>query len=158
MVNEIIKNKTFIECLAKIAEIEKDRKFCRHDMVHFLDVARIAYIMTFEEGVSISKDKVYATGLLHDIGRHKQYVNNIPHEVASADIAAGILRDIGCPEDEIEDIKEAILNHRNPDVSIEKNLKGYIYRADKSSRKCFTCDARDECRWSDDKKNMVIKL
>jgi putative nucleotidyltransferase with HDIG domain len=158
MYSEIIKNGQYMECLNKIAELEADRKFCRHDLAHFLDVARLAYIMSLEDGGNVSKDMIYATGLLHDIGRHNEYMNDVRHEITSAEIAEKILMDTGFKENEIIEIKRAILDHRNKDISRETSLSGYIYRADKSSRQCFACGVRDECSWSKDKKNLVIKL
>ena len=56
-------------------------------------------------------------------------------------------------EEEIEVIKQGILGHR------EKASEGFsalIYRADKLSRLCITCNAKNECNWSDEKKNLKI--
>ena len=36
-------------------------------------------------------------------------------------------------------------------------LEDAFYRADKQSRLCFACPARDECRWDDSKKNLKIR-
>ncbi|SHJ12164.1 HD domain-containing protein [Dethiosulfatibacter aminovorans DSM 17477] len=157
-VDRILNDKMYRECLGRICEIEKDRKFCRHNMAHFLDASRIAYIMSLEDGAVIEKNLIYATGLLHDIGRHEQYLRGVPHEVASAEIAAGILMDAGYTDEETVYITKAILDHRNPEVKDEKSLSGYIYRADKKSRACFNCASTDECNWSEDKKNMKIIL
>ena len=43
-VNGILKDPLYRTCLSKIALFERDRIFCGHDMAHFLDVARLAYI------------------------------------------------------------------------------------------------------------------
>ena len=43
-VNAILKHKTYRKYYDQIEKIEKDRIFCRHQMPHLLDVARIAYI------------------------------------------------------------------------------------------------------------------
>ena len=40
-VNEILKNSKYKEYLTKLEVLEKDRKFCKHGMNHFMDVARI---------------------------------------------------------------------------------------------------------------------
>ena len=48
-VNKILQDKQYQKCYKKIAKYEKKREFCRHNMVHFLDVARIAYIYVLEE-------------------------------------------------------------------------------------------------------------
>ena len=47
-VNAILNNRTYKEYLNKLAQLEKDRIFCNHNMEHFLDMARIAYIMVLE--------------------------------------------------------------------------------------------------------------
>ena len=53
---------------------EADRRFCRHSMVHFLDVARIGTIIALEEGLKINREWIYAAALLHDCGKHEQYL------------------------------------------------------------------------------------
>ena len=42
-------------------------------MGHLLDVARLAWIFNLEANQEISKERIYAAALLHDIGRHIQY-------------------------------------------------------------------------------------
>lgn len=156
--DRITGHKTYIECLGRIRELEKDREFCKHDIDHFLDVSRIAYILSLEDGAGISKDLIYAAGLLHDIGRCEQYLNGVPHEVASAEIASGILKDAGFTDEDIDVIRKAILDHRDTSIEGERSLSGYIYIADKKSRQCFNCTARGRCNWPDEKKNMKIFL
>ena len=97
-VDRIIKHNIFTENLHKNMDAEKDRQFCRHDMAHFLDVARIGKIINLEERLGVADEMIYAAGLLHDIGRHLQYSRGVPHEQASAEIAPGILRDCGFGE------------------------------------------------------------
>lgn len=85
-IDAIVRDPLFQECLAKTAEIEKEREFCKHDLQHFVDVARITYILILESGALWSfikdndlkgtreaKEVVYAAGILHDIGRWRQY-------------------------------------------------------------------------------------
>ncbi len=155
-VNKILQHKQYQKCYKKIAKYEKKREFCRHNMVHFLDVARIAYIYVLEEGISIKKDVVYATALLHDIGRFKQYEDNIPHERASLKYAPAILKDCDYTEEEIDLILDAIGSHREKDISTEKTFRGIFYRADKASRPCFSCKAEKKCNWKEDKKNKQL--
>ena len=143
--NRILQHSVYRECYEKIVQCEKDRIFCHHDMVHFLNVARI------------SKKLVYGAALLHDIGRFEQYLEGIPHEEASARIAPSILRECGYLSEEIDTIVDAISNHRNKDVEKEPNLRGILYRADKMSRSCFACAAEAQCDWKKDKKNLEIK-
>lgn len=154
--NDILNNKKYKEYLNKNIEAEKERKFCGHDLQHFIDVARITYIITLENKLNISKEIVYATALLHDIGRWMQYTEGISHEVASNKLAEEILIECNFKEDEIKTILSAILNHRNKNN--EKGTFDYIfYLSDKLSRKCFSCNVIDECNWSEEKKNYKIK-
>ena len=68
-VDLILEHPKYQEYLDKIKQAEEKRIFCLHNMNHFLDVARIAYIMNLEEELGIAKEIIYATALLHDIGR-----------------------------------------------------------------------------------------
>ena len=94
-VNRILQHEAFKWHMRENEEAEKERIFCHHDMVHFLDVARIAMILNLQEGVGISQGVIYGAALLHDIGRHEQYKDGTPHETASARIAPDILADCG---------------------------------------------------------------
>lgn len=154
--NQIINHPLYQKYYTQIAECEKERIFCHHDMVHFLDVARIAWILVLEQNLQIEKEIVYAAALLHDIGRHKQYLEEIPHEIASAQLAVDILQECHFDKAEQEDIIEAIKQHRNGNVKEEPSLRGVIYRADKLSRACFGCTAEQSCNWSEDKKNKLV--
>lgn len=155
-VNLILSNSKYQEYIDKIKQAEEDRIFCLHNMSHFMDVARIAYSINLEEGLEISKELIYATALLHDIGRFKQYEEGTPHELASAELAPEILAETGFEEQEQEEILKAIREHRNKEIVKEKSLAGIIYRADKLSRPCFACEAEKQCDWKKSKKNMEI--
>ena len=125
-------------------------------MVHFLNVARIGAIIAMEEGLPIDRELIYGAALLHDIGKYQQYESGIPHEQASAEIAPRILLDCGFTQEETVVITQAILTHRDSASALEKNLRGVLYRADKSSRPCFSCSASRECSWKESKKNLKI--
>lgn len=155
-VNRILAHQTYRQCLSKIRECERTRIFCRHDMGHFLDVARLAWILNIEEQTDVPKELIYAAALLHDIGRHRQYRESIPHEEASAQIAPEILADCGFSQTETEEITEAIRQHRNSAVKTQTDLCGLIYRADKLSRSCFGCEAETACDWKKEKKNLRL--
>lgn len=155
-VNCILINETYQSCLSAIGECEKDRIFCRHNMGHLLDVARLAYIINLEEKYKVKKEYIYAAALLHDIGRHIQYQKDIPHEKAGVPIARGILEACGYQEHEIKAILEAIENHRNISIKAVKNLAGLIYRSDKMSRCCFACKAQAECHKAPEKRRMEL--
>lgn len=155
-IDRILQNPCYREHLQKNHAAEADRRFCRHNMAHFLDVARIGRIINEEEGFGIDLELIYATGLLHDIGRHIQYENGTPHELASARIAPGILAECGFTAEESALVTDAISCHRSTEVSGEKNLRGLLYRADKASRACYACEAERDCNWKDGKKNLRI--
>lgn len=163
-VNRIWHHRGYQECLGKIRVHEEAREFCRHTPEHFLDVARLTYILALEAGSLPEKPEereearelIYAAGLLHDIGRYLQYEEGIPHEKASAEIAEGILSDCGFAEEEREMVLHLIRSHRTRQQG--KDLAALFYRADKLSRNCFSCPAQEKCDWPETKKNLEIKL
>ena len=155
-VNKILNNPKYKEYLKLNGEYEKDRKFCRHDLGHFLDVARIAYIIVLEEKLDINKEIVYAAALLHDIGRWMQYSGNKSHEEGSADLAEDILAEAGFDGSEKDLILDAVRNHRNENTGTV-NFSSIFYRSDKLSRICFDCAASADCNWKDEKKNLTLK-
>ena len=156
-VNRILQNPRYGEYIDKIKAAEEERIFCCHNITHFLDVARIAALMNAEEQLGIDKELIYATALLHDIGRHVQYADGTPHEIASAKLAPEILRETGFTAWEQEEILRAIREHRNAEIAEERSLAGIIYRADKASRACFACDVEKLCDWKAEKKNLEIR-
>lgn len=156
-INRIREHARYQEYYKKIEACEQDRIFCRHNMAHFLDVARLAWIINLSEHMDLAKERVYGAALLHDIGRHIQYEDGTPHQIASHALAGEILTDCGFDEEEKEDILLAIINHRNKEIEQERSLSGVIYRADKMSRSCFACQAEHLCDWKKDKKNLFIK-
>lgn len=155
-IDRIVKHPIFQENLRMNNEAEQDRIFCRHDITHLLDVARIGWCISLEEGLDIEKELVYGAALLHDIGKHRQYSEGIPHEQASASIAPEILRDCGFDDKESDVIISAILAHRDESASSEISLRGILYRADKASRPCYICSVERECSWKAGKKNRNI--
>jgi HD superfamily phosphodiesterase len=160
-INKIIQHPHFIKHYENIVDYENDRIYCKHDMSHFLDVCRIAYIVNCEYKLGISKDLIYAAGLLHDIGRDKEYEDGTPHNEASAIICGKILKDAGFSLKESILIKKAIHNHRHlydhaTDIKKPKDLSDVIYLADKRSRPCLTCPVEDSCNWDTEKKNMEL--
>jgi len=152
-IDKILRNEKYRHYLQLNKEAEAERIFCRHDMGHFLDVARIGWILVMEKGLPIDREMVYAAALLHDIGRHLQYAEGICHEKASAGLAPEILRECGFDDKETSVIIEAIGRHRDRNAAKEENLNGILYCADKASRACFCCEAEALCDWKQDKKN-----
>lgn len=160
-VNEIWKHPLYQKYYARIEELEQNRVFCRHQMPHLLDVARIAYIRNLEDDMGFAKDVVYAAAVLHDIGKALQYEARIPHELAGVDIAEQILADLPAEAayttDEKRMILTAIKGHRRLREDPEP-LEKLLYESDKASRMCFACPAEAQCDWSREKKNMEIKV
>ena len=152
-INIILNNKEYKQALEKLSEYEKNREFCNHTIEHFIDVSRIAYIMVLEEKLSVSKEVIYAIGLLHDIGRVKQYEEGIHHDIASVEMSKEILKETSFTDKEINIILNGIANHRKES---DNKVEEIIYKADKLSRQCFNCKAEKECYWSSEKKNFKI--
>lgn len=157
-INRMLTCSLYREYLDKNHMAEAERRFCHHDMGHFLDVARIACILNKEEAYGQDKEMIYGAALLHDIGRWVQYENGTPHERASAALAPEILSDCGFTKEESSMILQAIENHRNESIKDEKSLSGLLYRADKYSRPCFACEMERECNWKKDKKNLKLLI
>nr|WP_298573099.1 HD domain-containing protein [uncultured Mogibacterium sp.] len=158
----IYRDEYWLRCMKEIECAEANRIYCKHDFIHMMDVARIAYIFSIEEALDIQKDVIYAAALLHDIGRSEEYTDGIPHDEAGAIIAEEILKRSSYSEKEREAIITAIRDHRGhyePEETsgLIERLSYVIKRADKESRLCLSCDARDTCKWPDDKKNLYIK-
>lgn len=160
----LLNNKEYTEMVRKLEALEANRKFCRHHMAHFLDVARIAYILSLENQMNLSKELIYAAALIHDIGRVKEYTEGIPHDEAGAKIGRRLLMNAGFTEREAEAAAGAILRHRGKrkrgqEIGSQDAgdlLAEILYRADKLSRACFFCEAREECYWAEEKKNMTV--
>lgn len=157
-IDRICRHPLWKESVAEIQRLEEGRIFCRHNPAHYLDVARIAYIENLEQNIGIPKEMIYAAALLHDIGRHRQYLEGTPHEEAGAVLSGQILRDCGFSEREQKEIISAISAHRTPAASGKEGLEGLIYRADKASRSCLFCNAFEECNWSMEKKNITLNV
>lgn len=152
-IDKILNDRLYKESLEKLKLYEKDREFCNHTIEHFMDVARIAYIMALEENIDVSKEIIYAIGLLHDIGRVKQYEDGIDHDLASVEMSKIILSKTEFDEEEINIILNGVAKHRSKS---DNKLEEIIYKADKLSRQCFNCKAEKECYWSKEKKNFKI--
>lgn len=152
--NAVWNHPLYRQQLQELQQLEKDRRYCKHTPEHFLDVARLAYLFSMEQGLKLDKELIYTTALLHDIGRVEQYTMGIPHEQAGMQLAEPILKDCGFKEEEIGEIVAAIGSHRLKEQS--GTLGKILYQADKKSRNCFLCKVRKECNWPDEKKNMNI--
>lgn len=153
-IENILNDRLYIKCLSDIEDCEATREFCKHNLDHFINMARISYIKVLEEGLKYSKAVIYAIGLLHDIGRAKEYREGIPHHIASVELAKEILKDKGFTDEEVEVILKGIYDHRK---GSKTNLGRIVYESDKLSRECYSCKAQKNCKWSIEKKNLIIK-
>lgn len=149
--NKILKDMRFQEYVVKNLEAEKNREFCHHDFEHLLSVARIAYILVLEQGYELEhpKEMVYASGLLHDIGRWKEYETGKDHALLSAEMAREILEQAGFERKDTAKILRAIKEHRGTDNTERTILGDILHRADLFSRSCRDCPAREKCYKSD---------
>ena len=155
--NAIVCHPLWKQSILDIRRLEKTRIFCGHDIPHLMDVARLAYIENLEENLGIDREQIYAAALLHDIGRAVQYEKGIPHDRAGAQLAQIILKDCGFDDEEQQQIILAISGHRNQESGLQQDLGGILYRADKASRQCLFCSAREQCNWPQEKKNLTLK-
>ena len=80
-----------------------------------------------------------------------QYTDKIPHEIAGEKIAGEILDTLSekdaFSETERAWILEAVRGHRRK-----------CNECDKRSRNCFACPVKEQCNWSEEEKNMEIKI
>lgn len=152
-VDALLSDAEYITRVAAIGRSEKERRFCRHDLTHFLDVARIAWIACLEERLPFDKETVYLAALLHDLGRSESTQD---HDHVGSALACNILTRLQAPEDQIAAICTAIASHRDKSVRTAPTLASLLARADKQSRLCFACPVREDCYWPESTKNRTI--
>ena len=147
-VNRILRDGDYRLYLQKNKAAEEQRAFCRHDLEHLLTVARLTYLLLLEkECRHLSKEIAYSAGLLHDIGRWREYQGEGDHALHSAALSGPILERAGFAPSEKELIVKAIAQHRRPDPGVHRSpLSLALHRADRLSRLCFSCDAQKDCR------------
>ncbi|HPU00725.1 MAG: HD domain-containing protein [Firmicutes bacterium] len=147
-VNRILRDEEYCSYLEKNRAWEEKRPFCHHDLAHFLAVARLTYLLLLEKDCRIiSKEVAYGAGLLHDIGRWKEYERGGDHARHSAALAAPILQRAGFHPAEIALITAAIGQHRLDAPEGHRSPLGEaLHKADGLARICFSCSARQECR------------
>ena len=54
--NGILNDEKYMYYLKRNKKFEKGRKFCKHNLKHFLDVARIAQMINLEENLNSEKE------------------------------------------------------------------------------------------------------
>ena len=147
-INRILRDPDYLACLRENSRREQERIFCRHDRQHMLDVARLAYILLLESGqlAAVSRERgrelCYAAGLLHDVGRWRQYDGSGDHAQAGAELAGPILLRAGFSPAEAELVGRAVAGHRSGGTGV---LGRVLARADDLSRDCWQCRARECC-------------
>lgn len=144
-VRRIIADAQYQDYLVRIAVLERERIYCKHDYHHALYVARLAYLLALESGCEQGhrvKPLVYAAGLLHDIGRWVEYGSGQDHCRAAVPLAEPLLLRAGFGVAETNDIIEGIAQHRVPQDS---EIGGWLARADDLSRNCHGCQGRASC-------------
>ena len=119
------------------------------------------------------QDRIYVTGLLHDIGRAAQYETGEHHASAGKRIAQRILESIGYPKRWTRETLWIVERHtgrtyrnriteegeENADIadSYSRQIASCIARADHFSRNCFCCKAADTCKWKDEERNQTVR-
>ena len=149
-VNLILHDEQYRVYLLKNKALEEYRSFCNHNLEHMLTVARLVYLLLIENhlGDVISKELAYAAGLLHDIGRWKEYQDGTDHAAHSAALAEPILERAGFDHSEIDLISRAIAQHRGKEhpKSHYSPLSLSLRKADKLARLCFQCGTLKDCK------------
>lgn len=148
-VNHILNDEQYRLYLLKNKAPEEYRQFCHHNFEHMLTVSRLTYLLLLESGCPfISRELAYAAGLLHDIGRWKEYQDGTDHAEYSAVLSGPILERAGFDPAERELIMRAVARHRDKeDAGAQRSPLGEaLSRADSLSRLCFQCSAAGECK------------
>lgn len=156
-VTRLLQDAQFAALVQRLASLEAQRPYCRHDMDHFLSVARIAHILNLEEGAGQPKELLYAAALVHDLGRVAQYEKGTPHEEAGALLAGELLTRAGFAAADVAAVQGAIAAHRAAHEGARGTLASLLYRADKLSRPCLLCQSRAGCNWPDELKNVQFR-
>lgn len=121
-VDRLLQETEYLRLLEKLERLEQDRIFCRHDLVHLLDTARIAWIRCLEQKLELEKEQLYLAALLHDVGRIWEYEKGIPHEEASVALAGQLLAEIQYPKERSVVILDAIGNHRSSSMTEKRGV------------------------------------
>lgn len=148
-VNLILNNEQYRLYLLKNKAPEEYRQFCTHNFEHMLTVSRLTYLLLLESGCNlIDKELAYAAGLLHDIGRWKEYQDGTDHAAYSACLAGPILDQAGFKIVERELVVTAIAQHQHKEAEgmHRSPLSEALSQADSLSRLCFQCSAIKSCK------------
>ncbi len=153
-VEAVLASASYKMYMEKIAELESERRFCRHDRSHCWETARTAAVLFLlgevpcPELCGYSEEQacelIYAAAFLHDIGRFREYEDAAKdHAVEGAMLARPLLEEAGFAEAETDLILSAIAHHRRKDNA---GFDLLLSRADKESRPCYDCYALADCK------------
>lgn len=151
LVQHLLAHPTYNLYLDQLDTLEKERIYCKHNLSHFLDVARIAVILNQEASLDISEEDLYLAALLHDIGRLGDAAP--PHRQESVRLAQPLLKVIGCPDERAAPILEAIALHHYQGKKMPTTFAELLSLADNLSRPCYRCSAAEHCYWPIERKN-----
>lgn len=113
-----------------------------------------------------TRDVIYATALLHDMGRVAQYETGEPHHAAGQRYARELLGELAGPERftaaETEAIVYAVGAHRSCGAGASAGpaaeaLANLLRASDKAARACWACSARATCAWPLEKRNEGVR-
>jgi len=156
-VNQLLDHEDYISYMEKIDVLEKERLFCKHGFEHGLNVARIAYAYLLEKGeLPFPKESVYASALLHDIGRWIEYGTGEDHAEASARLALPLLEACHFGLDEINVILQGIREHRRDPEDDLTRLGAALALADDWARDCRRCSGQALCNKYHQSMNQVM--
>ncbi len=114
-----------------------------------------------------ARDVVYATALLHDMGRVAQYETGEPHHAAGQRYARELLGALAGPAhftaSEIDAVACAVGAHRSGGVRTAAapavaTLADLLRASDKAARACWSCPARATCCWPPEKMNETLRV
>ncbi|HBV99304.1 MAG TPA: phosphohydrolase [Desulfotomaculum sp.] len=156
-IGAVRKDPFYLDCLLLNGERERDRLFCRHDYRHMVLVSQISWRIIKQtdglesliktEGLSgkmSALEVVYAAGLLHDMGRWRQYDTGEDHALAGSAMAGSVLKRAGFSEREAMVVIRAIREHRKA-LPGQSYLGRVLCLADDLSRPCRSCNVRLDC-------------
>lgn len=114
-----------------------------------------------------TRDVIYATALLHDMGRVAQYETGEPHHTAGQRYARELLGELAGPvrftAAETDAIAYAVGTHRSCSTGAlvgpaAEALANLLRASDKAARTCWACSARATCAWPLEKRNEGVRV
>lgn len=107
------------------------KKEYEDDDWRFHMIPMVKYSLKLAKIYKADKETVEIAALLHDIGRARH--GGKDHDKTGPEEAEKILKDLGCSEDIIDEVKHCIRSHRQKDVAPETRIAKIISNADAMS-------------------------